>query len=481
MGHVARKGVSLYTIHLDDTWFAVRWAHHRSWQVTATCAVLSLLAVNTPHACAQSTSVPLQQSGTLLEHPSNGRLWLSGQINLIWQFHGGFPSLYAGINSFRAEPEHALSRVWTVYTGARVTRHVQVLLDVESAGGHGLSDALGLAGFTNLDVVRNPSLGSTPYIARAIAVWTIPLSADESDVTPSPLSLQSRVPVNRIDVRAGKLSLADFFDTNAVLSDSHMQFTNWTIDNDGAYDYAADTRGYTVGVMVEFVRSGWTARGAEALMPTVANGLHLDGNVSRAHADNVEFEVRPTSRFTMRFLGYANHANMGSYDEAINQFRSGIVAQPDIVAVRRQGRAKTGAGVNLEYSAPRLVRFAARVGWNEGHHESFAYTEVNNTVQGGGDMTGELWRRRRDRLGVATVTNGLSSAHSKYLRLGGVGFLLGDGSLTYGRENIVEAYYTAYLTRGISVAMGFQHVTNPGYNESRGPVSVGTVRIHIDL
>ena len=371
--------------------------------------------------------------------------------------------------------------MWTVYTGARVTRHVQLLLDVESAGGNGLSDALGLAGFTNLDVVRNPSLGSTPYIARAMTVWTIPLSDDESDVTPSPLSLESRVPVNRIDVRAGKLSMADFFDTNAVLSDSHMQFTNWTIDNNGAYDYAADTRGYTVGVVMEFVRSGLTLRGAEALMPTVANGLHLDGNVSRAHADNVEIEVRPTSRFTMRFLGYANHANMGNYNEAINQFRSGVVAKPDIVAVRRQGRVKTGAGVNLEYSAPRLVRFAARIGWNEGQNESFAYTEVNNTVQAGGDITGALWRRRRDRLGFATVTNGLSNAHSEYLRLGGVGFLLGDGTLTYGRENIVDSYYTAYLTRGISVAADFQHVTNPGYNESRGPVSIGTVRIHVDF
>ena len=453
----------------------------RSWRVAATCAVLSLLAVNTRHACAQSTSSPPQQSGTLLDHPSNGRLWLSGQINLISQFHGRFPSPYAGTNSFQAEPEHALSRVWTVYTGARVTRHVQLLLDVESAGGHGLSDALGLAGFTNLDVVRNPSLGSTPYIARAMTVWTIPLSDDESDVTPSPLSLESRVPVNRIDVRAGKLSMADFFDTNAVLSDSHMQFTNWTIDNNGAYDYAADTRGYTVGVVMEFVRSGLTLRGAEALMPTVANGLHLDGNVSRAHADNVEIEVRPTSRFTMRFLGYANHANMGNYNEAINQFRSGVVAKPDIVAVRRQGRVKTGAGVNLEYSAPRLVRFAARIGWNEGQNESFAYTEVNNTVQAGGDITGALWRRRRDRLGFATVTNGLSNAHSEYLRLGGVGFLLGDGTLTYGRENIVDSYYTAYLTRGISVAADFQHVTNPGYNESRGPVSIGTVRIHVDF
>jgi high affinity Mn2+ porin len=451
------------------------------YRLIAICAVLSPFALNSPPANAQSPSAPSPQSATVFDHPFNDRLWLSGQINLISQFHDRFPSPYEGVNSFHAAPQHALSRVWTLYTGVRINRGLQVLADVESAGGHGLSDALGLAGFTNLDVVRNPSLGSTPYIARAMVVWTIPLTDDETEMTPTPLSLTSQLPVNRIDVRAGKLSMADFFDTNSVLSDSHLQFTNWTVDNNGAYDYAADTRGYTVAVVVEYVRSGWTLRGAEALMPTVANGLHLDGNVSRAHADNVELELRPTSRLTARILGYANHANMGSYDQAIDQFRSGLVAVPDIVAVRQQGRLKTGAGVNVEYSFARLVRLAFRTGWNEGHNESFAYTEVNNTIQGGGDITGELWRRRHDRVGVAMVTNGLSPAHSKYLQLGGLGFLLGDGALMYGRENIVEAYYTAYLKRGVSIAAGVEHVVNPGYNESRGPVSVGTVRVHVDF
>jgi len=42
----------------------------------------------------------------------------------------------------------------------------ELVLDVESAGGAGISQALGLAGFTNLDVVRNPTLGSAPYVAR---------------------------------------------------------------------------------------------------------------------------------------------------------------------------------------------------------------------------------------------------------------------------------------------------------------------------
>ena len=35
-------------------------------------------------------------------------------------------------------------------------------------------------------------------------------------------------------------------------SDCHLQFMNWTVDNNGAWDYAADTRGYTYGVVAEY-------------------------------------------------------------------------------------------------------------------------------------------------------------------------------------------------------------------------------------
>lgn len=183
----------------------------------------------------------------------------------------------------------------------------------------------------------------------------------------------------------------------------------------------------------------------------------------------------------MRLLGYANHANMGSYDEAIQGFQSGRDPVPDVVAHRAQGRVKFGTGVNTEYTFPRLVRVFARTGWNEGHNESFAYTEVNNSVQGGGDLEGSSWGRSRDRLGLAFVSNGLSQPHREYLALGGQGFLLGDGGLSYGREDIVETYYTAHLWRGLSVSGGLQHVDHPGYNKDRGPVLVGMLRLHAEF
>ncbi len=234
-------------------------------------------------------------------------------------------------------------------------------------------------------------------------------------------------------------------------------------------------------MVVELVTPHWTLRGAEALMPTVANGIDMDWHVARSHADNLEFEARPRAGIVLRTLMYVNHANMGSYDEAIAAFRAHIDATPDIEAHRQQGRIKYGFGENAEYAISDSVRLFGRAGWNEGHHESFAYTEVNDTVSLGGDVAGAAWHRTSDRVGVAVATNGLSDTHREYLQLGGLGFLLGDGTLSYGRETIVESYYRAQIWRGVSASVGGQRIANPGYNRDRGPVAVGSLRLHVDF
>ena len=59
--------------------------------------------------------------------------------------------------------------------------------------------------------------------------------------------------------------------------------------------------------------------------------------------------------------------------------------------------------------------------------------------------------------------------------------MLGDGTLSYGLEEIVESYYTARLTRGVFASFDVQHITNPGYNRDRGPVVVPSLRLHIEF
>ncbi len=449
--------------------------------------MLVSLGISTPSWSQQPAKTPDEtpETTTVLESHEIGRLWLSGQVNIILQAHPDFRSLYSGENSLHASAEAATSSVVTLFTGFRVSRHTEVLFDMESAGGRGISDALGLAGFTDLDVVRNPELGAAPYLARLVLHQTIPLGAEETAVEPTPLSLGTTVPVRRLEVRVGKLGTADLFDVNAVGSVSDLQFMNWTVDNNGAYDYAADTRGYTWGVVIEYHDKSWALRFGEMLMPKVANGIALDWNISRARGENLELEVHPSlagrRQGTVRVLAYVNHANMGDYREAVQRFEAGVDAEPTIENTREQGRVKYGFGLNVEQPVTSSLRLFGRAGWNEGHRESFAYTEVDDTIAVGADYAGRTWRRPLDRIGGAFVSNGISGDHQTYLRLGGKGFLLGDGGLTFGREQIVESYYTAHVWRGAFASVDLQHIVNPGYNQDRGPVVVVSGRLHVEF
>jgi high affinity Mn2+ porin len=412
------------------------------------------------------------------------RFWVSMQANFIRQQHAAFPAQYSGANSFLSESEHATSRVETLYTGFQITNRLEILCDLESAGGAGLSQALGIAGFTNVDVVRNPALGEDPYISRLMLHYTIPLSDETTEATRNPLALASTVPTRRLELRFGKLSTVDFFDLNSPGSDSHLQFMNWATVNNGAYDYAADTRGYTYGFLAEYYDKAWAARFGEMLMPTVANGITLDWNIARARGENFEVEYHaawlPKRASIVRALAFVNHADMGSYREAINGYLSGANSVPDITLYRKQGRVKYGFGLNAEQVLAPTLRAFGRLGWNDGANESYAYTEIDRTAEIGADLRGNWWRRAQDKLGAAFVANGLSADHRRYLALGGLGFILGDGGLRYGLEKIFETYYTLHLWRGISVAADYQHVVDPGYNRDRGPTSVVSFRIHVE-
>jgi high affinity Mn2+ porin len=415
---------------------------------------------------------------------TNDRFWLTIQANFIRQQQPSFPALYSGPNSLSAAKEHATSRVETLYSGFRITQNLEFLFDLESAGGAGLSNALGVAGFPNVDVVRNPTLGESPYVSRVMLHYTLPLGTEMVEAARNPLGLASRVPKRRLELRLGKMSTVDFFDLNSVGSDSHLQFMNWATVNNGAFDYAADTRGYTYGLVVEYYDTWFAARYGEFLMPTVANGIVLDWNIVRAGGQNLEFEVRPEllkhHQTVVRGLAFLNRANMGSYNEAIGDYLSGKDLTPDITLSRRQGRVKYGFGLNTEQELTSTLRVFGRLGWNNGTTESYAYTEIDHTGEFGADLRGKLWKRPDDKIGAAFVIDGISKEHAEYLALGGLGFILGDGGLRYGRENIFETYYTAHLWRGISIAGDFQHIANPGYNQDRGPAQVSSIRIHFE-
>ena len=443
----------------------------------------------TPSSDTDSSGPPKpSDSVTVFPHSDTKRWWISGQANVVMQWHPAFYAQYSGPNSLTNWEQSATTHVLTLNTGYQLTHTTEVIADLEDGTGSGIGNANGLAGYTNLDSVRladGVALSREPYLAQFMLRQIIPLSGEHEDSDRDELNLATSLPVRRIDMRVGKFDMEDFFDLNTWGSDSHLQFLNWTVDGNGAYDYAADTRGYTDGALVEYDDHWWTVRFAEAMMPKTANGRYLDADIARARAENLELEARGKRiahrAGTVRLLSYLNHGNMGNYEDSIREFLDGKSPTPEIIATRQQGRHKYGFGLNFEQEITPQVGIFGRLGWSDGRNESFAYSEDDRTVEFGGLAQGSLWHRKNDRAGVALVGNGIVAAHQQYLALGGLGFVLGDGALTYGHERIAEAFYTAHLWRGFFASYDFQRIDNPGYNQARGPVAVSTLRFHTDF
>ncbi len=431
---------------------------------------------------------------TMFPHSESSRYYIAGQANIIFQAHGPFHSPYEGEHSLLGRGEYKTSLLGTLFLGAQLRRdpktETDVIFNLESAGGRGISEALGLAGFTNLDVVRNPNLGPTPYVARVQLHQIIGFTDKLIPSSRTPFSMATEVPERRFEFHVGKMSLPDYLDINGIGSDSHLQFMNWTVDNNGAWDYAADTRGYTYAAIAEYDDKDWSARYAVALMPTVANGIDLVWNLRQASGQNMEFELRkplfgsllPADRKSIvRVLSYVNHAHMGLYRVANQAYVSGEDPTPDITKHETYGAVKYGFCLNAEQELTANLRAFTRIGWNEGQHESFAYTEDDQTVEFGADYSGRSWTRPYDKVGVTFVSNAIKKDHQDYLKLGGLGFLLGDGKLNYAREDIVEGYYNLHAWRGVYYALDLQYINHPGYNQDRGPVLVESVRMHVDF
>jgi hypothetical protein len=456
------------------------------------CCVALILAIpafsqlpDTPPHVPEATEDPVDvPPETMFPHFKDTRFWLSGQANFIFQTHPDFHAPYSGPHSLDPHYEKATSRLLTLYTGARINNSTEFVVDIEEAGGAALTQGFGLAGNTDLDIVRNPSLSKAPYLGRAMIHHVFAFSSDKVENQRNAFSLFEELPRRRLEFRFGKMSLPDFLDINSVGSDTHFQFINWTTDNNGAWDYAADTRGYTVAAVADFEDRNWGFRFAEALMPKVANGIDLVWKPWQVHAENYEFELRrgliPKKPGIIRLLAYTNAANMGIYRDQVIQ-AAAAETTPDITDHPWRITHKYGFGINLEQDLTHYLTAFGRFGWNDGRTESFAYTEVEQTFVEGIGARGAWWHRQQDRAGLAFISNAIKKDHQNYLAAGGLGFLLGDGHLTYGRENILESYYTLHVWRGIYLAPGIQHIINPGYNRDRGPVTVPTFRAHVEF
>ncbi len=415
--------------------------------------------------------------------PDEERWNLFYQATSIGQYHGTFHSPYSGPFSLQDYPERDVSITTTLFFGLRLGQNTQLYFDPEIAGGRGFSGVNGLANSSNGELPRVASATPKPYLARLYLSHDFgfgsEMEAGESDEN----QLAGQRPVKRYTITVGRFTVTDFFDGNRYSHDPRTQFIGWAVMYNGAWDYPADVRGYTWGWVHEFHTRNWSFRYASAAMPKVANGLRFDRRLFVNRGDVFEAERRYSINQhagSVRVLNYENHADMGTYAAAIRLARA-TGGTPDITLTRKNGTLKYGFGVNMDQEIKKDFGIFARLGWNDGKTESFAFTAMDRLATGGVSLGGTRWHRPNDNLATELTVGGISGVHAQYLAMGGHDFLLGDGRLEYAPECVWETYYSARVYRGIFANFDLQHDANPAYNQQRGPVWIPSIRLHIEF
>ncbi|MDL2355510.1 MAG: carbohydrate porin [Pseudomonadota bacterium] len=400
------------------------------------------------------------------------------QSTYIWQRKDAFAASYSGPNSLAPTAEKSYSFTATAAFGVRPWAGGQLYFDPEVAQGVPLSHLAGLGGMTNGEMARTSGANPTFYRARLFLRQVWGFGGGQGAVESSANQLAGMVDQRRLTLTAGNLSVSDLFDANAYSHDPRTQFINWSIMNQGAYDFAADSRGYTWGAALEYVDAAWALRAGRFAQPRESNGLALDPKILRRFGDQLELEHAHqigALAGKLRLLVFRNVAIMGDYADAL-----ALAAPPAVADVRRR-QAKVGFAIGAEQAVSADAGVFGRASWADGKTETYAFAEIDRSISAGALVKGAGWSRPADSAGVAAVRNSLSPSHRAYLAAGGQGFFLGDGRLAYRPELIAEVFYNFALGKASHIGANWQRIVNPAYNMARGPVSVFSVRLHSDF
>lgn len=410
--------------------------------------------------------------------------WKAGiQATYIWQGKAGFHASYSGPNSLSTEPEPSYSMTVTAMGGLRLWRGGEIHLNIETARGLAVSGLLGLGGFTNGEMARTSGPAFKVYMARLFLHQTIPLNDVSLPVEPDINQLAGTTTARRLVLTVGNLAALDIFDDNIYSHDPRTQFMNWSLMTQGAYDYAADARGYSWGAALEWYHDDWVVRIGRFIQPYEPNQQALDPDILNHYGDQIEIghsHAIDGRLGTTRVLAFRNRAIMARYQDALDlAARTGEL--PDINKVRTGERVKFGFGLNIEQAVTDDIGVFLRASWADGKTETYAFTEIDRSVSVGARVKGASWGRGEDELAVGVVGNALSQERRDYLAGGGISFFIGDGALDYRPETIVELLYVLHVMKWASVSIDWQHITNPAYNADRGPVDLGAIRLHVEL
>ena len=407
-----------------------------------------------------------------------------------WEIHGqtvfvfqGYPPFGAPYDGPQSLPSNGQSReTWAMsgFLGVRLWQGGEFYYNPELLQGFGVAQTQGAGGFPNGEAQR-----AFPYphysTSRLFLRQTIGLGGEREKVESDYGQLAGERDVSRVTIQAGRFAVQDVFDNNAYANDPRFDFLNWSIWAAGAFDYAADSVGFTWGVAAELNQPNWAARLGYFLEPAFSdtNVFDLALLARGGYVGELELRYAPYGRpGAVRLGAWLNVAFAGSYNDAVAlaALNPGLTAN-DTIAQTRQGRTKYGFYLNLEQALSEDVGAFARFSWNDGRTEIMSFTDIDTSLSAGLSIKGRSWGRPDDTIGIAGALNSISADQANYLAAGGLGILVGDGALTYGSEAVAEAYYSLRLAKGVFVTADYQFLANPAYNAVRGPVHVFSGRL----
>ena len=416
-------------------------------------------------------------------------LSLHWQATLIPQYHFDFTAPYSGKNSVLTSEPVATSFTTTLFLNYKIAKNTYLIFNPEAVGGKAISKTQGIAGFPNGETYRIGDSKIKPFIARLYVEQRFGLSSKTENIDDDENQIKETTHRDYISVIAGKFSLTDFFNASEISHDPRTQFLNWSIMGSGAWDYPANTRGYTMGAIIQAKYNLLSLKYANVAMPTTANGPNLQWKGQDVMGQVLELSANQFSLFKLYkkqtiyhnlFFGLtSNRANMGNYDSSIAiAKRTNTV--PDITDSRQLGRTKNGYYATLDNTLDNFHLFV-KYSKNDGKNETYAFTEIDESKATGIQLDGAIWKRKDDLLGISVVKNDISNNHRTYLADGGYGFIIGDGKLNYSSEKIIEAYYLYQPSKHLALTADYQYVQNPAYNKDRGPIKLIALRLHLTL
>src|SRR6185437_3763646 len=439
---------------------------------------------------------------------SASRFNLHFQLTTIDQWHGSFTSPYQGLHSLSPEAENDMSLTTTLFFGMRLWKYGELYFNPEAGGGQGFSGASGIAGFTNGEIYRVGNPTPTAYVGRIFWTQYIPLKGSKNTcIDDGQNQVKDSVPDKCFKLILGKYCLADFFDNNVFSHDPRTQFMNWSTMSNGAWDYPANTRGYTCAATVGFIDKQFSMLACAALEPTYANGPDLDWNIGKTIGLTTEasYTFPPTCKVsepkqkqpndsiitysirygaTIRLLLYDNITRAGNYEDVIANYRAGLTDTLNVNSLTAyNGGQKYGVCISYDMLLSTHIGLFARLGWNDGHTATWAYTEIDRTALLGLSFLIIFPKNLNNTLGICCEVNGISQQHLDFQTSAGYGFIVGDVQLPYYAPEVIgEAYYNIQVTQNMTLAVDYQYVQNPAYNPQRGPVSaIISGRVHISF